>query len=117
MTATLTAPAVTGAQAEAPFRLEVHICDERRSYEVEFVTEDQVLDFIARKTQDAEAWRAETGAAFWQGGHAYHELEGDPIPEGWDRLYALLYPTCEHGLSADLCAGYGHYPMDHPAYM
>lgn len=25
----------------------------------------------------------------------------------------LFYPTCEHGLSAHLCAGPGHYPADH----
>jgi hypothetical protein len=27
-------------------------------------------------------------------------------------LYDYFFPTCEHGLSAQLCAGPGHYPAD-----
>jgi hypothetical protein len=95
----------------------VHVCDQRRNYTVEFTSEDQVMAFIERQREQTEAWRDETGAAPWAGGHAYYELEGCPIPEGWDRLYRFLHPTCEHGLSADLCAGPYHYPQDHPAYM
>lgn len=97
------------APAAPAFTLEVHICDERRSYLVGFATEQQALDFIARKNAEAEAWRVEAGAAPWAGGHAYSEIEPCPIPEGWDRLYAVLYPTCEHGLSAALCYGPEHY--------
>lgn len=100
----------------APFKLEVHLCDERRNYIVEFADEDQVMAFIARRREQDEAWRESTGAAPWAGGHNYYALEGYPIPDGWDRLYDLLYPTCDHGLSAYLCSGYGHYPQDHPAY-
>jgi hypothetical protein len=36
-----------------------------------------------------------------------------------DQLAELLFPTCEHGLSAHLCAGEGHYPgpaNGHPEY-
>lgn len=29
-----------------------------------------------------------------------------------DKLMDFFYPTCEHGLSADLCAGPQHYPYD-----
>lgn len=106
--ADLDAPATEADPAPA-LVLDVHICDERRSYPVGFATEQQALDFIARKTAEAEAWRAETGAAPWAGGHAYSEIESSPIPEGWDRLYALLYPTCEHGLLEANCYGPDHW--------
>jgi hypothetical protein len=29
-----------------------------------------------------------------------------------DDLAAFLWPSCEHGMSAQLCAGPGHYPSD-----
>lgn len=115
-------PADDGVDARAkdagqvPFKLEVGVCDQRRSYIVGFADEGQVMEFIARRKEQDEAWRESTGAAPWSGGHAYHELEEYPIPDGWDRLYDFLNPTCDHGLSAYNCAGYGHYPQDHPAY-
>lgn len=110
MTVLLDSAAPTAeADATPALTLDVHICDERRSYLVSFATEQQALDFIARQAADAEAQRTETGAAPWAGGHAYSEIESSPIPEGWDRLYDLLYPKCEHGLSAALCYGPEHY--------
>jgi hypothetical protein len=112
MTATQTLTA-----EDVVFKLDVHICDQRRGYVVGFFTEDQVMEFLARRNEQDESWREETGASWWSGGHAYCEVEGFPIPENWGRVWDFLYPLCEHGLSADLCAGPGHYPQDHPAYM
>jgi hypothetical protein len=34
------------------------------------------------------------------------QLDGHPLTQ------EALYPSCEHGLSAWLCAGPGHYPTD-----
>lgn len=41
--------------------------------------------------------------------HAINEVTNALIPDGFDTLTALLHPVCEHGLSADLCEGPGHY--------
>lgn len=42
--------------------------------------------------------------------HSVAELDDAPIDDRYEKLLALLYPTCEHGLSESLCAGLGHYP-------
>lgn len=42
--------------------------------------------------------------------HSIVELEDAPIDARYGTLLELLHPTCEHGLSASLCAGLGHYP-------
>lgn len=44
-------------------------------------------------------------------GHLVIEAE-DYNPESFPKVEEALYPSCEHGLSASLCAGPGHYPMD-----
>lgn len=54
--------------------------------------EDHALAFLARR--DA------------------YEVRELPLDPAFDRLHAALYPLCEHGMSLDLCAGPGHYPMD-----
>jgi hypothetical protein len=41
--------------------------------------------------------------------HSIAEHDEHPVPDGCAELLALLYPTCEHGLSASLCNGPGHY--------
>lgn len=43
--------------------------------------------------------------------YAVSEVEGFADEIGED-LLEYFSPTCEHGLSALLCAGPGHYPMD-----
>lgn len=73
--------------------LDVHICDQRRSYVATFANEQQALDFIASRSST----------------HAFHEIATPADIRAWERLYALLYPTCEHGLSADLCGGPMHW--------
>lgn len=89
-------------------KLEVHICDQRRSYFVEFATEDQVMAFIERRTEQDAGHREEVG----YGNHAYFEVESAPIPEGWLRLEAYLYPLCDHGMLASNCFGPAHYASD-----
>lgn len=77
--------------------LEIHICDQRRSYTARFATEAQALEFIQRKSST----------------HAFHPIESEPID--WDANAALfeeLYPTCEHGLSLSNCNGPQHYWFD-----
>jgi hypothetical protein len=52
--------------------------------------------------------------------HHYVALNGNTYScpgltaEALAELEAYDPGTCEHGLSADLCAGPGHYPMDRP---
>lgn len=74
-------------------RLEVHICEQRRSYFAEFATEDQALAFIRRK------WST----------HAFYAIPETDISDEHKRLIDLLYPECEHGMSAWLCEGPMHY--------
>lgn len=97
----------TGTPADEPFKLEMHICDQRRSYIVEFYRECDVIAFIRRREEANETLRAN---GVFGGGYAWFPVEESPIPEQWDALYHLLFPMCEHRMSADLCWGPNHYP-------
>lgn len=97
----------TGAPVVTPFKLEMHICDQRRSYFVTFYRECDAIAFIRQRQEANEAL---TSAGEYGGGYAWFPLEDSPLPDQWDALYHLLFPTCEHGLSEDLCMGPGHYP-------
>ena len=110
----MSASVLTTPSPRPVFKLEVHICNQSRSYYPSFNTEDQVLGFIARREAQDEAWREANAAPAWSGGHTYTELEDYPIPETWSRVWDLLYPSCPHNLSLDLCYGPGHYPPDDP---
>lgn len=81
--------------------LDVHICDQRRSYRATFATDEAAADFIARKrsTCAMEIVNDEDG-------------EGDAIAAAFPKALDVLFPTCEHGLSQSLCFGPGHYPPD-----
>jgi hypothetical protein len=76
--------------------LEIHICDQRRSYVARFSTEDQDLAFAQAREHT----------------HATYELEKEPVPQHWTRLLEYLYPTCLHGLSESNCYGPQHYYYD-----
>lgn len=80
--------------------LEVAVCDQRRSYRVTFEgpqAEDMALSFIEGRSKT----------------HAFHEVEESPFNiEKYERLYGLLYPSCEHGLSLSNCYGPQHYYFD-----
>lgn len=77
--------------------LEIHICDQRRSYTARFSTEQQALDFLAPRGMT----------------HAVHEVEAHPLDYATcPRLLEFLYPACEHGLSASNCYGPQHYEYD-----
>lgn len=80
--------------------LEVHVCDQRRSYKATFATEDQALAFIAPRgmTHAISEWDPENPTV---------------TKENAPRLFDRLYPTCVHGMSAWLCADpINHYPSD-----
>jgi hypothetical protein len=77
--------------------LEVHICDQRRSYIARFSTEAQALDFVKSRNTT----------------HAFHEVEAEPLGYATcPMLLDWLYPQCEHGLSASNCYGPQHYYFD-----
>lgn len=82
--------------------LDACITEQGRSYRVTFRNEDQALAFIAARTTT----------------HTFSEVEDKLIdfgaPDAWKnvKLSAVLYPSCEHGMSLDLCAGPQHYPYD-----
>lgn len=73
--------------------LEIHICDQRRSYLATFATQEQAVEFIARKSSN----------------HAFRELDGQPVPADWKALLEALHPTCEHGMSESSCYGPDHF--------
>lgn len=80
--------------------LDMGICDQRRGYRVTFeglAAEDMALAFVQVR------WST----------HAVSEAEDAPFDyEAFPRLYDLLYPTCEHGLSLSNCYGPQHYYFD-----
>lgn len=93
--------------ASTPITLEVAVCDQRRSYLAVFANEDQAMTFVAARMPGGKRYE---GA---YGNHAFFEVEEAPIDfDLAPRLYDFLNPTCEHGLSAHLCAGPQHYPYD-----
>lgn len=66
--------------------------------------EAAVLDYLHRVCPDD-----------WKLGDNYHVptvLEDQTDGDMGQELYDYFYPTCEHGLSAALCVGPGHYPTD-----
>ena len=73
--------------------LQIHICDQRRSYLATFSTEEQAVAFIIRKST----------------GHAFFEVDEHPLPQDWTELLETLYPTCEHGMSESSCYGPDHF--------
>jgi hypothetical protein len=78
-------------------KIEVIVKERSSGYRATFANDQQAFDFCSM--------RAAT--------HVFRELEDHPLPEDCSpALYELLYPKCEHGLLAELCAGPQHYPYD-----
>jgi hypothetical protein len=44
--------------------------------------------------------------------HLVVHLDTDVVLENFPLVDEILYPSCEHGLSAWLCTGPSHYPID-----
>lgn len=106
--------------------LEAHNCKARHSYKVIFEgpnAEDMALAFIdARMATHAfgewleyesvprvDEWSGEfVGMVDVISDDQPNLVNGNIYP----RLYERLHPTCEHGLSADLCYGPAHYASD-----
>lgn len=81
--------------------LDVYLSTNARPTHVTFATEAQALAFLDRPS----VAKAE-------------ERDDSVIPNEWVTLIKRLYPTCDHGLSLDLCDGPQHYPYgpDEPFY-
>jgi hypothetical protein len=64
-------------------------------YSATFVSDDVAAQFVSRKRNQVNvAFVAETAAI---------DPEVAPVPETWTKTLDVLYPTCHHGLSAELC--------------
>ena len=81
-------------------KLHIHICAERRGYNVTFSTEDQAIAFLTPKSSTHAWWELNTENSAGPRGS---------VPVSWIKLQEFLYPTCEHGMSADLCYGPDHF--------
>lgn len=103
---------MTAATAAATqIRVEIHICDERRSYFVTFEgpdADDRAVAFMEDRMP---------GGAYATGTYGNHAFFIDEVPDpdglvygNFPKVIDFLYPTCEHGLSASLCMGPQHYP-------
>jgi hypothetical protein len=84
----------------AKIKLDVHVCAMRNTYTATFATERQAIEFIGRKSATC---------AFW--------TRDDSPMDGYPELMEVLFPTCEHGLSASLCMGPAHYATDEEIMM
>jgi hypothetical protein len=107
--------------------LEAHICDQRRSYKVSFEgpnAETMAINFMdARSSTHAinewlvyesvprcDEWTGDfLGMIDSLADDQPYLINGNVYPT----LYERLHPTCEHGLSADLCYGPAHYASDY----
>lgn len=87
--------ALRAADAGDAIVLEVALCADRRSIRVSFASEDLALTYID----------AHTGRAYSDWSPDYPTIDAERHPRLWDRLN----PTCDHGMSAWLCEGPGHY--------
>jgi hypothetical protein len=101
---------ITAAEPVTRVALEVHICDQRRSYTARFDSGDLAVAFMRRKVDEAHT------AGYAYGNYSINEMEDQPVapvigPVTPDvlRLLAELYPTCEHGMSLELCSGPEHF--------
>lgn len=72
--------------------LEIHICDQRRSYVARFSAEDQAIAFLAKRSAT----------------HAWSETKEEPISGEHKKLMEYLYPLCEHQMLGD-CYGPNHF--------
>jgi len=115
------------ARVTATLSLIMHICDTRTNVLVEFFGPAHIVDaraarFLADRLADADGtaaprhrgWTMAPGSQYG-GGFAFYTADADADLAGLPQVDALLNPTeeeCEHGLSAWLCAGPSHYPMD-----
>jgi hypothetical protein len=79
--------------------LHVHICSERRGYNVTFSTEDQAIAFLAPKSSTHAWWELTPEDASGVAGS---------VPASWVKLLDFLYPLCEHGMAGD-CYGPNHF--------
>jgi hypothetical protein len=109
---------MTTTPVATEIHLDVHVCDQRRSYRVTFPAtpkgERMALDFMAARRSTHAISEVVLFDERWvcapHGGDEFYRqdepaadqpylIDGDRFPA----LYAALHPTCHHGLRADLC--------------
>jgi hypothetical protein len=106
--------------------LEAHICDQRRSYKVTFegpTAESMAIAFMDARssTHSISEWvvyESVPRCDEWTG--EFLGMVDIPAPDQpylingnvYPTLHERLHPTCEHGLSADLCYGPSHWASD-----
>lgn len=82
--------------------LDMHICDQRRGYRVVFEGDGPEVEVRAIEFIQAR-WST----------HVPSEPDDAQFDVNkYEKLYALLYPQCEHGLSESNCYGPQHYYFD-----
>lgn len=67
---------------------------------VGFSTEAQLLAYVTPRRRTHHVWEAAADDK---------DDRYAPMPVAWAAAQDLLYPTCEHGLSLELCHGPDHY--------
>jgi hypothetical protein len=92
-----------GGASDDTGTLHFHNCKERRGINVTFSTEDQAIAYYEARTATHAVWEVEDDEKVSLG------LGSGSVPITWTRLHALLYPVCEHGMSADMCEGPMHF--------
>jgi len=80
--------------------LHVHLCAERRGYNVTFSTEAQAIAFLEPKSKTHTWWELNTENSAGATGS---------VPATWTKLEEFLYPTCEHGMDLQSCYGPQHF--------
>lgn len=96
-----------------PLTIEVHVCDERRSFIVSFDGPAAHAEATALRYMDHLNEQAKHAGYTW-GNYAFHLDESNPpSPEQFPKLYDRLFPLCGHGMSLDLCEDpINHYGRD-----
>jgi hypothetical protein len=119
-----TAPLAEALTFERSFTLNVYSHFQNRCYDVTFESEKAAIDYITRQDAQDKADNAAEGCDGSEFAPPHYHVWDFASPEQYDlvpeSVLDLMFPgrneTCEHGLSTDLCAGYGHYPPDRPGY-
>jgi hypothetical protein len=112
-TTTTTAPAPS--TTHAPIALEVFSVDQHKVYPIIFPNEAVALAWCDAHPWSVDGVRSNTYlVGEWTPERGEDEIPGVVQVNQRDHpiLTERLYPICEHGMSAQLCAGPMHYPTD-----
>jgi hypothetical protein len=85
--------------AQLTATIHVHICAERRGYNVTFSTEDQLIAYLTPRNSTHTWWELA----------AEDHSQARSVPVEWRKALDFLYPMCEHGMGLDGCYGPDHF--------